>query len=530
MNAPRPGEILVGKYRVEQVLGNGGMGVVVSARHLHLDETVAIKFLLPSLAAQETQVARFLREGKAAVKIKSEHVARVIDVGTLDDTGAPYMVMELLEGSDLADLLRKEARIPVDEAVLFVLQACEALAEAHMIGIVHRDLKPANLFLTARADGSPCIKVLDFGISKLRDGAMEGAALTHTNGMMGSPLYMSPEQLRDPKNVDPRSDIWALGVILFELVTGSRPFEADSIPQLIMRVIADPAPSIVPLLAEVPPGFDDVVARCLLKDATQRYTDVLELARALAPFGPEEAMRSVDRIARVMSGEKASGPRRSRTGTTVRNPSDLSGSNPQAGSGPVEQVGGHDATVPSLAPNAPAISAAQASSAASSTTGGAGSLARAMAADAVKPATPKKSRGMLAIAGILGLAAIAGIVWVARNRGDEASERKPVAPSASTSDPMNVNVNANVHGSTTTPPAVPSNDPGAGTATGTAAATGTATVTETGSATATATAAVTAKPKPSAKPSSTSSAPPANCNPPYTIDPEGKKHYKLECL
>ncbi|MEO7093721.1 MAG: serine/threonine-protein kinase, partial [Polyangiales bacterium] len=331
MNAPRPGEILVGKYRVEKVLGNGGMGVVVSARHLQLDESVAIKFLLPSLAAQQTQVARFLREGKAAVKIKSEHVARVIDVGTLDDTGAPYMVMELLDGSDLAELLRKESRIPVDEAVLFVMQACEALAEAHLLGIVHRDLKPANLFLTARADGSPCIKVLDFGISKLRDGAMEGAALTNTNGMMGSPLYMSPEQLRDPKNVDPRSDIWAFGVILFELVTGNRPFEADSIPQLIMRVIADPAPSIVPLLADVPAGFDDVVSRCLLKDPTQRFGDVHELARALAPFGPpDESARSVERIARVIAGDKAAGPRRSRTGSTLRNPSDLSGSNPQA--------------------------------------------------------------------------------------------------------------------------------------------------------------------------------------------------------
>src|SRR3954470_13666053 len=208
------GEILAGKYRVERVLGVGGMGVVVAATHLQLDERVAIKFLVPDALSSDEAVARFAREARAAVKIKSEHVARVIDVGTLDN-GAPYMVMEYLEGGDLSRVLQAQGPLPVEDAVEYVLQACEAIAHAHVLGIVHRDLKPANLFLTKRNDGSQSVKVLDFGISKVLSGnsgaSSSDAAMTRTRAVMGSPLYMSPEQMTSTRDVDGRTDIWALG-------------------------------------------------------------------------------------------------------------------------------------------------------------------------------------------------------------------------------------------------------------------------------------------------------------------------------
>ena len=204
------GEVLLGKYVVEKVLGMGGMGVVVAAHHLQLDERVALKFLLPDAAANPQVVARFLREARAAAKIKSEHVTRVFDVGTMEN-GSPFLVMEYLDGQDLAALIASSGPCAPDVAVDYVLQACEAIAEAHAAGVVHRDLKPHNLFLSRRADGSPCVKVLDFGISKAT--ASPAAAMTSTAAMMGSPLYMSPEQRADARDVAPRSDVWALGII-----------------------------------------------------------------------------------------------------------------------------------------------------------------------------------------------------------------------------------------------------------------------------------------------------------------------------
>src|SRR5580698_8121411 len=206
----REGDILAGQYRVERVLGIGGMGVVVAAHHIQLDEKVALKFLLPDALGDADAVSRFAREARAAVKIKSEHVARVIDVGELAN-GAPYMVMEYLEGSDLAGKLASSGPMALDQAVSFVLQACEALAEAHVLGIVHRDLKPANLFLANRPSGPPVVKVLDFGISKSMGGESSGQ-LTSTATIIGSPMFMSPEQLLSSKDVTPRSDIWSLGI------------------------------------------------------------------------------------------------------------------------------------------------------------------------------------------------------------------------------------------------------------------------------------------------------------------------------
>jgi serine/threonine-protein kinase len=297
----QPGQILLGKYRIERVLGVGGMGVVVAATHTTLEERVAIKFLLPEALRNPEAVHRFLREARAAVRIKSEHVARVTDVGTLE-TGAPYMIMEYLDGGDLGVLAQKRGAIPVELAVEYILQACEALAEAHGLGIIHRDLKPSNLFVVTRADGSPSVKVLDFGISKVTGMGASGSDLgmTKTTTIMGSPLYMSPEQMASSRDVDARTDIWALGAILFELLTGRVPFQADTITQLCAMILQSQAEPLRNYRPDAPEGLQMVIARCLEKDRTRRYANVAELAHALAPFASRRARHSIERISRVV--------------------------------------------------------------------------------------------------------------------------------------------------------------------------------------------------------------------------------------
>jgi eukaryotic-like serine/threonine-protein kinase len=297
----KEGDVLAGKYRIEKVLGMGGMGVVVAARHLQLETKVAIKFLLPEMLKERELVARFAREARAAVKITGEHVARVLDVGTLE-TGAPFIVMEFLEGSDLHAWLQQRGALAVDQAVEFLLQACVAVAEAHALGIVHRDLKPANLFCIRRADGKPSIKVLDFGISKVAGGsASEGEmSVTKTNAMMGSPLYMSPEQMRSAKDADPQSDVWALGAILYELLTGRVPFDGETVTDVAIKVATQPTPSARALRADVPPGLEEIVFKALEKNRQDRYRSVAELAIALSPFAPARGRPLVDRICGIL--------------------------------------------------------------------------------------------------------------------------------------------------------------------------------------------------------------------------------------
>ncbi|MDP9034411.1 MAG: protein kinase, partial [Myxococcota bacterium] len=298
----RAGDVLAGKYRVERVLGVGGMGVVVAAHHLQLDDRVALKFLLPAALGNPDAIARFAREARAVVKIKSEHVARVIDVGTLE-SGAPFIVMEFLEGRDLAAWLRQCGPLPVEQAVDFVLQASEAIAEAHALGIVHRDLKPANLFVVRGPDGLPSIKVLDFGISKLTAlGALgPDLATTKTSTIMGSPFYMSPEQMRTPKDVNAQADIWALGVILFELLSGQPPFVGDTFAEVCTKITVERPTPLRRLRPDAPARLEAALGRCLEKDRARRYGNVAELAHALREFAPEGARPSVDRITRIIA-------------------------------------------------------------------------------------------------------------------------------------------------------------------------------------------------------------------------------------
>jgi serine/threonine-protein kinase len=296
-----PGDVVAGKYRIESILGEGGMGYVLGARHITLDEPVAIKILKADGATSAEAVARFLREARAAVRMKGEHVARVLDVGALDD-GTPYMLMELLEGADLSAVVERRGCLQVEIAVDYVLQTCEALAEAHALGIVHRDIKPSNLFLTTGVDGSPSVKVLDFGISKATnaiDATRPDFGLTETQTVMGSPQYMAPEQMRSSRRVDGRTDIWALGTIMYELLTGEPPFSATTMPELFAMILQDPAPSLRGRRNDVPPALDAVVLRCLEKSPDGRPATVLELARLLAPFGSPMSAGAAERVARV---------------------------------------------------------------------------------------------------------------------------------------------------------------------------------------------------------------------------------------
>jgi serine/threonine-protein kinase len=304
--AVRPGDVLAGKYRIERVLGAGGMGVVAAAEHIELHERVALKLMLPEALENPEAVERFLREARAAVKIKGEHVAKVTDVGRLEG-GEPYIVMEYLEGDDLSAVLARRGTLPVEEAIEYVLQACEAIAEAHTLGIIHRDLKPSNLFLTQRPDGSSSVKVLDFGISKVlpmgTGSGSDDVSMTRTKQPLGTPLYMPPEQMASARSADTRSDIWSLGIILFELITGEPPFNGGSFHELRRKIAQDPAPSIRAARPTAPRGLDPIVRRCLEKEASKRFQNVADFAAALAEIGPKGARQSAERIARML--EKA---------------------------------------------------------------------------------------------------------------------------------------------------------------------------------------------------------------------------------
>jgi eukaryotic-like serine/threonine-protein kinase len=318
------GQIFQGKYRVEAILGHGGMGVVAECTHLALNERVAIKMLRQDVLLDQDAVYRFLREAQAAVKLKSEYVARVSDVGTFEN-GVPYMVMEFLEGHDLGELLKQRGVLPVQWAVELMLQTAEALAEAHSLNIVHRDVKPTNLFVTWRPDGTALIKVLDFGISKSPLGT--DMQLTQTQSLLGTPAYMSPEQMRSARLVDTRTDIWSLGTVFYEILEGRRPFEAESFSEMCVKVAVDPPAPMV----NTPPGLQQVIMKCLAKSPEQRYASMAELGRDLVPYSndPHGAQMLVERMGRML--RRAAHDWEGSGGTGVRGAREL-------GSGPVPRA------------------------------------------------------------------------------------------------------------------------------------------------------------------------------------------------
>ncbi len=271
------GQLLGGKFRIERLLGEGGMGVVVAAHHVDLEIPVALKFLRREACSDGAAVARFLKEGRALARLKSQNIVRVHDVGTLN-SGEPYLVMEYLEGRDLATELAVRGRLPAEEAVEYVLQAAEAICEAHSVGIVHRDLKPQNLFLAARGEGKRLVKVLDFGIAQMSLSTKDD--ITRTAAVMGSPHYMSPEQLRSTRDSDHRTDIWSLGVVLYQLCTGRLPFDADTLPGICLSIVND-APQPPSVDALLPAATEAVILRCLQKRSEDRFQSVGELVTAL---------------------------------------------------------------------------------------------------------------------------------------------------------------------------------------------------------------------------------------------------------
>ncbi|WP_394825274.1 protein kinase domain-containing protein [Pendulispora albinea] len=283
------GELFLDKYRIEKLVGIGGMGAVYAAVDVDLARKVAIKILLPEIARSQTAASRFVNEGRAVARVEGEHVARVFAAGRTEQ-GLPYMVLELLEGQDLAKLLEERGKLGVGEAVDILVQALGGVAEAHRHGIVHRDLKPANLFLHRRSNAAPVVKVLDFGVSKasrpLTDTSMH-QNLTATSTMIGSPYYMSPEQLMDSKSADHRADIWSLGCILYEMLTGVVPFDDPLLSGLVIAILRKRPVPVRQLRPDVPAALEAIVVRCLERDPSQRIGTAAALARLLLPFATD---------------------------------------------------------------------------------------------------------------------------------------------------------------------------------------------------------------------------------------------------
>ena len=295
---PVPGDTILGKYRIVRSVGEGGMGIVFEAENIRLNQKIAIKMVHPEVLKPEF-IARFGREARAAAKLKSRHAVRVVDVAETED-GLPFMVMEFLEGHDLATEIESRSKLPVAEAVDYVLEACEAMAEAHTLGIVHRDLKPSNLFL-AQESGQRVVKVCDFGISKIESDI--DLLLTATQTSMGTPVYMSPEQVRSSKKVDARTDVWSLAVILYESIAGRPPFEGNSAASLGAAIVADPAPPLQLQVASVPSGLEAAIMKALSKDPQARYASAGDFGRALVPFG------RTDHVLAISAGRVETRPR-----------------------------------------------------------------------------------------------------------------------------------------------------------------------------------------------------------------------------
>jgi serine/threonine-protein kinase len=300
------GDVLGGKYRVERLLGAGGMGVVVCVQRLSDGQRVALKLLQPWRHGDEDfdeRATRLVREAKATAALHDEHIVRMFEAATFED-GSRYLEMELLEGVDLARVVRERGPLPVGEAVDYMLQICQGIAEAHARGIIHRDLKPQNVFLAQRSGAPPLIKVLDFGISKLTGSAGGSTSLTATGSTLGSPHYISFEQFRDPSRVDHRTDLWSLGMILHFLLTGRTAYEADTLASLLFKLSVEAPKPLRHHRPDAPEAVEAVILRCLEKDPARRFPDVLAMAEALSAYAPPSSRGALDRMRRYLGASR----------------------------------------------------------------------------------------------------------------------------------------------------------------------------------------------------------------------------------
>jgi len=306
------GQVVADKYRIDSIIATGGMGVVVAATHVELAQKVAIKFLRE---VSHEALARFRREARLLVRLKSPHVARVLDVGALEDD-TPFIVMEHLDGSDLATILTERGKLPWPEAVDYVLQAMEAVAEAHALGMVHRDLKPANLFVARDGSGTTTVKVLDFGVSKIIDdraeslGVTRGGDLTNEGVALGSPGYMSPEQMTSARDVDARADVFSLGALLYRLVSGQPPYKGKTVVSILAVMATEPLRALRSVAPDVPPELAAVVERCLAQDRDARFPTLAHLAQAMLPFAPARDRALVDQISTTLGVARPEEPAR----------------------------------------------------------------------------------------------------------------------------------------------------------------------------------------------------------------------------
>ena len=430
-----PGDLIAGKYEVIKLIGSGGMGYVVSAMHVELGEVVALKFLRPEALQIEELVERFAREARAAAKIRSEHVARVYDVGVLPD-GVPFIVMEHLAGQDLADVLQQRGPLPIKVAVEYVMQACEALAAAHASGVVHRDIKPENLFLTQHAQGLDFIKILDFGISKVAL-APGKRGFVRTMMPLGSPVYMSPEQIRSSEGVDARTDIWSLGCVLYELLTGTVAFNEPSLMQLSAAILEHEPVPLHEYVPDVPVELENVVLRCLEKDADKRYGNIAELAIALYPFAPRRSRISAERCYHALKNAGVECPEFEIASVYPPSLGDI----PVPSSG-VPRVTGVSSAAPRRATSAAARRATSGTPqrARSASVLGAPETSTAADLESMRPAKKYRAVGLLAL---IAVAAVGGFFFLqARSAGNSAGTTSTALPGAQPAALPQANVHA----------------------------------------------------------------------------------------
>jgi serine/threonine-protein kinase len=399
-----PGTVISGKYRIDSILGRGAMGVVVAATHLELREAIALKFLYAKTDGSEDFKSRFRREAQVSAKLRNEHITRVLDVGTWRE-GAMYMVMEYLAGNDLRKMIRSQGPFPIGAAVEYIVQVCEGVAEAHAHGIIHRDLKPSNLLVTKRADGSDLVKILDFGISKWTAMGEEEGELTQTGVVLGSPKYMSPEQLFGAGSVDSRTDIWSIGAILYELIAGRPPYDQPSLARICADLAGNkPPPPLRDLRTEVTPELQAVVLHCLERSVDLRIQNVADLSGdLLAAVGSPYADQVRTRIRQTLDP----------AGTSAMNSS-------------LRQPGGSTGTYTSLAFADASASYPKVSGSGSHSHAGTGGHAATMLSPQDDPSR-KRRQGMIAVA-LLAVAVVGGWLFLNRDRGGPSDEASAAAP------------------------------------------------------------------------------------------------------